>query len=302
MFGLFGNKGAKSPQERVEDCQKKQDWAGLAKAYYDLGREAMDHENPDRAVLWLHRADTIYSARDDVYDKVGEALVDDCSDRIGTLESAPLIYNQLPEEIEARAEELAPVQARVWGLLSLARLVRLGQGLAGLPGCEVLGNLGWAVDTVLKSLQAPPTQEEFQQLKDLCNGLYALGDSPAFWGTGSELPVPGQAPFQVFDLNGMMGVHQETDAYLDSHLRMIMALVQDEEPPHPETGIIGCTLLPDYYVRTDAGRLEKVPQIQAELARIQSDYEFVCSGLTWEQVAQRVEEYKALDILSPAGS
>ena len=81
MFGLFGNKGAKSPQERVEDCQKKQDWAGLAKAYYDLGREAMDHENPDRAVLWLHRADTIYSARDDVYDKEREISWTTCGKR-----------------------------------------------------------------------------------------------------------------------------------------------------------------------------------------------------------------------------
>ena len=64
-----------------------------------------------------------------------------------------------------------------------------------------------------------------------------------------------------------------------------------------ESSMVGCTLLPDYYVRTGASSLEEVPQIKAELQRIWSDYDFVCSGLTWEEIGKKIAEYKALDIL-----
>ena len=297
MFGLFGKKEAKSPENRLAECQKKQDWAGLARAYYELGTAAMDSGDLNRAQLWLHRADTIYSARDEVYEKVGDKIIDDCSERIGALEGEDgLLYNAVPAQIEEKAAELGDAQVRVWGLLSAARLVRLGEQLSGLPGCEVLGQLGWAVDMMARSFQTPPSQEEYQRLMDVCNGLYELGDDPAFYG-GGEISVPGGAPFQVFDLNGMMGVHLELNGYLDSHLRLLAALSQGQEPPEGESSLVGCTLLPDYYVRTGAGRLEEVPRIKAELARIWDDYAFVRSGLTWEQVEQRIAAYQKLDIL-----
>lgn len=297
MFGLFGKKKAQSPEEQLNSCQAKRDWPGLSRAYYDLGVTAMEEGNLEKAVLWLHRADTIYSAMDNVYEKLGEAITDDCSDRIGTLEDSALIYNDFPELVNVKADGLSETQVRIWGLLSLARLVKLCVRLSAAPGCEALGKLGWAVDVVFKTFQEPPTEEEFESLKGLCRQLYDLGDSPAFWGMGNQIDVPGKAPFQVFDLNGMMGVHLETEAYLDSHLQMILAKCQGQEPPKPETGILNCTLLPDYYVRTDKGSLEDVPQIKAEMARIQSDHDFLCSEITWEQIAERLKKYKELDIL-----
>lgn len=297
MFHLFGKKPG-SPKEHLAECQKKQDWAGLAKAYYQMGVDAMEEGDLNSAQLWLHRADTIYSARDAVYKKVGEKLIDDCSERIGALEEEALLYNDIPARVEEKAEDMQDMQVRLWGLFSLARLVKLGERLAPLPGCEILGQLGWAVDTVLRTLRNPPTEEEFNGLQDLGGAFYELGDAPAFWGMGSEIPVPGSAPFQLFDLNGMMGVHLEIDAYLDGHLKMMSALAQGTEPPAPETGLITCALLPDYYVRTGADRPEEIPQIKAELARIWSDYEFVCSNITWEQIGQRVREYEELDILA----
>ena len=98
----------------------------------------------------------------------------------------------------------------------------------------------------------------------------------------------------------MMGVEQELNSFIDSHLRLIAALSQGVEDPAAaaESDIVGCTLLPDYYVRTGGGRLEEVPQIRAELERIQNDYEFICDGLTWEKVGQRIAAYQALDILA----
>ncbi len=298
MFGLFGKKGEKAPEERLSDFQRKKDFAGLARTYYEMGAAAMDTGDLNKAQLWLHRADTIYSADDDIYDKVGERLMDDCSDRIGQLEEEDgLLHNAVPAEIEEKAGELGGVQVRIWGLLSIARLVRLGERLGGLPGCEVLGELGWAVDMMFQSLQTPPSQEEYQHLMDVCNALYELNGKPVYY-TG-ELEVPGKVPFQVFDLNGMFGVEQELNSYIDSHLRLLAAMSQGaEELPAGESGIVGCTLLPDYYVRTGSVNLEEVPQIKAELERIRSDYDFVRGGLTVEGAAEKIAAYKQLDILA----
>ncbi len=296
MFHLFGKK-EESPEEQMAEYSRKKDWAGLVKTYYRLGVAAMEAGKPCEAQLWLSRADTIYSADDTIYKKVGEKLMDDCSERIGQLEELSTLYNDLPEQIEGMAANLNDVKIRIWGLLSLARLVKLGERLAALPGCEAFGKLGWAVDTVLKSFQEPLSEVEFGELQDLCGAFYELGDSPAFWGEGNEIDIPGRAPFQVFDLNGMMGVHLEMDAYLDSHLKMISALGKGEEPNAPETGIIAGALLPDYYVRTGAEILTDVPGIKAEIDRIWSDYEFVVgSDISWELVSRKVAEYKEVEV------
>lgn len=297
MFHLFGKKTS-DPLERLAEYQKKQDWAGLVKLYYHMGVQAMEAGDLNRAQLWLTRADTIYSADDDIYKKTGEKLIDDCSERIGQLEEENFFYQEIPARISEMAENLPDVSVRVWGLLSLARLVKPGERLSVLPGCEALGKLGPAVDTVLKSFQAPPTEKEFNEVKNLCGELYELGDEPDFWGKGSEIALQGRAPFQVFDLNGLMGAHLEIDAYLDGQLKMICAFGQGEEPPAPETGIIAQPLLPDYYVRTGEGRPEEMPRIKAELDRIWSDYAFVSSDMSWELVGRKVAEYKELDILA----
>lgn len=297
MFG-FGKKEGKAPEERLAEFQRKKDWAGVSRTYYELGVAAMDAGSLNKAQLWLHRADTIYSADGNIYDRVGEKLMDDCSDRIGRLEEEDgLFYNAIPAEIEAKAEELNDPQVRVWGLLSIARLVRLGERLGRLPGCEVLGQLDWAVDMMLHSLQTPPSQEAYQRLMDMCDALYELNGKKIYY-TG-EIEVPGKAPFQLFDLNGLFGVEQELNGYTDNHLRLLAALSQGmEEQPQAESSIVACALLPDYYVRSGADRLEDVPQIKAELQRIWSDYEFVRSGVTWEGVEKRIADYKQLDILA----
>ena len=115
MFKLFGKKEAASPEERLADCRKKRDWAGLSRAYYDLGVAAMDRGDLNRAQLWLHRADTIYSAQDDVYEKIGEKIVDDCSERIGRLEEAHILYNDAPAQVDEQAAGLGNASVRVWG-------------------------------------------------------------------------------------------------------------------------------------------------------------------------------------------
>ena len=300
MFG-FGKKKMKedkTPEMRLAEFQRKNDWAEVSRTYYELGVTAMDAGDLHKAQLWLHRADTIYSADDNIYDKVGEKLMDDCSDRIGRLEDADgLFYNEIPAEIEARAKELSDSQVRVWGLLSIARLVRLGERLSKLPDCEVLGQLNWAVDLMFHSLQILPSQEAYQRLMDMCNALYELNGKPVYYS--GEIEIPGRLPFQLFDLNGLFGVEQELNSYTDNHLRLLAALSQGaEELPQAESSIVACALLPDYYIRSGADRLGDVPQIKAELQRIWSDYDFVRDRLTWKEVGKRIADYKQLDILT----
>ena len=61
--------------DSLEECQQRQDWVGLSKAYYHLGVAAMEEGDLNHAQLWLARADTIYSADDDVYDGVGNKII-----------------------------------------------------------------------------------------------------------------------------------------------------------------------------------------------------------------------------------
>ncbi len=298
MFGLLKKNKENGPED-LAALQQKRDWAGLAKAYYKMGTQAMSAGDLNHAQLWLHRADTIYSSDDGIYDAVGEKLMDDCSDRIGALENEDrLLYNAVPAELSHKAEGLSGFQVHMWGLMSIARLVKLGNRLANIPGCEVLGQLDWAVDMMFRSLQQLPAKEDYERLMNVCNSLYELNGNPNYWC--GEIDVPGQAPFQVFDLNGMMGVEQEMNSFLDCHLRVLAALShgEEEELPFASSDMVGCTLLPDYYVRTGAANLADIPQIKAELQRILSDYDFLCSAFTWEDAEKKILAYKQLDILA----
>ena len=279
MFGFLAKKN--SPVQMVKDAYQK----GLA--YMEAG-------DPERARLWLCRADTIYSADDSTYEAVGEALTEDCSDRIGTLEEEPCLTNQLTAQVEEWAEELEESQLRLWGLMSMARLAQLGKKLSALPGCRALGQLEMAVQLILRSFTAPISGQEFGQLEALRDELYELSDAKDYWN-GGEIAVPGRAPFQVFDLNGML-VLLGLNAYLDSHLAYLVG--EEEGAPGPQTDIIPCALLPDYYLRTREGDIAQLPAVQAELARIQEDFRFIHSRPELSDAAQRINDYLQLDLLA----
>ncbi len=282
-------------EQRLVRAQEREDLPALAKIYYDMGVHCMKNGDPNRAMLYLSRSDTIFSSNDDVYDQVRESVREDCSKRIGELEEMPLLTNQIPEQVEETAALLLDdIQTRLWGLLTLARLTKVGQRLCGLPGCEILGELGRITDLILQSFQQPITQEEFQFLMDACDQLYELGDDECFSDLTQEADVPGGAPIQAFDLNGLL-VLTELNLYLDSHLRL---LSQGPESSEAEPGLIACALLPDYYLRTCREDLSLLPQIQQEIARIQDDCEFVRSNIGWQDIAERIAKYKELDILA----
>jgi len=281
-------------EQRLARAQEKNDLSALAKIYYDMGVHCMKNHDPDRAMLYLSRSDTIFSSRDDVYDQVKESLREDCSRRIGELEELPLLTNEISGWLEKQSELfLDDVQIRLWGLFTMARLVRVGEYLSGLPGCEVLGNLGQAVDLILRSFQEAISQEEYQFLLDTCDRLYELGDDECFSDMTRQVEISGGKPLQAFDLNGLL-VLTELNLYLDSHLRL---LTEGPDNSQAETGLIPCALLPDYYLRTCHTELCRLPQITQEAARIQDDYDFIRSRVTWQDIAGRVAQYKELDIL-----
>lgn len=154
MFSLFKKKEDAAPEERLAACLQKKDYAGLARAYYDMGKAALSAGDEGKAMLWFGRADSVYSARDDVYDKVGEKITEDCSDKIGELEEAPLLSNQIEEEIIDQINGMDDAQARVWSLLALARFVPVANRLGTLPGCQVLGRLEKCLDLAVQSFHA----------------------------------------------------------------------------------------------------------------------------------------------------
>ncbi len=277
-------------EQRLLKAQEKKDLPEMAKIYYDMGVHCMKNDDANRARMYLSRCDSIYSSDDDVYEKVKKSIREDCSERLGELEELPLLTNEIPQQIEEQAEELSDVQIRLWGLMTMARLVQVGKRLSHIAGCEVLGDLDEAVDVILRSFQEPVSQADFQFLTDVCDELYDLGDDE-FAG---QVEVPGGAPFQVFDLDGLL-VATELNLYFDSHLRL---LSEGPEDSPTETGMIACALLPDYYLRTCKEDLASLPQILQEVERIQADYEFVSSQMTWEGIAQRIVGYKELDILA----
>lgn len=282
-------------EQRLARAQERNDLPALAKIYYDMGVHCMKNGDPNRAMMYLSRSDTIFSSRDDVFEQVSESLRDDCSGRIGELEGMPLLTNVIPERLEEQAELfLDDLQVRLWGLMTMARLVKVGERLADLPGCEVLGDLGQTVDLVLRSLQERISQEEFQFLADTCDQIYDLGDDECFSDMTQQVEIPGGMPLQAFDLNGLL-VLVELNLYLDSHLRL---LTQGPEESAAEMGLVPCALLPDYYLRTCRTELSQLPQIRQETARIQEDYEFIRSKITWEDISRRIAQYKELDILA----
>ena len=290
MFEFFKKKTV-SPEERIAECQRKKDYAGLAKAYYELGKSAMESGDQGRAMLWLGRADTVYSARDDVYDKVGETITEDCSDRISQLEEGPLLINEIETQVTEQVNTLGDAQVRIWSLLSLARLVPMANKLAELPGCGVLGKLEKCLALAFQSFQDPITPDEFDFIMNVCNDLGGFCDLEPFFA-GGEVPCSAGVPLQVFDLNGL-AMLLNIEAFFDGHLRTLAG-----QPTDDAGEMIACALVPDYWQRTVGGDIRNIPQVKAELDRIQSDCEFMRTGPTLSAVARRIDEYKALDVFA----
>ncbi len=295
LLGFFKKIPMAKKLEKLESqlfqAQADRDLVKLSKAYYNIGITYMKNGDYDRAMVYLSRSDTIFSSDDNVYKAVGENIIEDCSERIRKLESSPILTNQIREYIDKLSENLDDNQIRLWGLMTIARLVKVFDRLSVLPGCDVLGKLDKVVDLILKSaIQEDITETEVDFIFNICNQLYELQDSKDFSNIFRQVEIPENPPIQIFDLNGFL-VLTELNIYLD------IFLSETEEEGMSEADIVPCALLPDYYLLTDNGVLSQNPKIQKEIERILSDYEFVRSNIDWKDISERVSKYKDLDIL-----
>ncbi len=283
--------------ENLQTLRENRDWINLAIEYYNLGVKSMECGDNIKATLWLNRSNAIYSAKDDIYSAVGDDLQDDCSYKIGELEAEDNIYNNFPEYTQEKLSELSSAQVSIIGLFSIARLIPVLNKLSKLTGCELLSEVEKVPAIVLNSFSSGISGEDFQFMSDLAGELYSFADSEYYWGNTQTIPGANTQQFEVFDLHGMMGAIQEIITYLLDFTDTLSALSQGEAPPASECGIVNCTLLADYYARTTSISIEEIPQVKAEISRINDDFSFITSNVSFDDITNRVNYYKTLDIL-----
>lgn len=304
MFGFLKKKDGEGKRPEGKDkgqlaavYEANMDLAKLSETYYELGKEYQEKGDLDRARLYLERASTLYSNFDQVYDAC-QRFMDDCDERIGDLEEADTLTNEVLWQVQERAEELSNAQKYLWGMLSLARFQVVFQHLADCENCRVLGELSRVLDMLYRTVGQKSVQEDLEYSLSFITRFYDFCDSVDFVNTKNQVQLDQGRVLQLFDLNGNSTVtclHVFVDKFI-SVLREGFETVEENE--EAEVDFIPCTLMADYYLRNFQGDLRQVPQVQAELERIWSDYEFVRDGASVQDVIHRAEKYRRLDILN----
>ena len=299
LKGLFSKKSDKeadvppqsSPRREVTELSK------LSEKYYRMGKEYQLKGDLERARLYLERASTIYSNFDQVYDEC-EAFMYDCDEQVGMLEDEELLYNEILEQVEEKAEELTNRQSYIWGILSFARLQKIFQKLSGCEECGILKETGRVLDVLCHGVEQTTTSEELGYLQDYVNRFYDFDNSEAFVRETNQVSLENGRTLQVFDLNGnstLTCLHLFLDkcAYI---LESGFHMADFGEPM--ELDFIPGTLMIDYYLRNEEGDLHEIAQIQEEVKRIWSDFEFVKEDPDAQAVTERTGRYRELDILN----
>ncbi len=299
MFGLFGSKkkGLEELKEQAAALEKERKWSKLSEAYYLLGKEYQAQGDLERARLYLERACTLYSNFDEIFDAC-QSFMDDCDERLGALEEEPLLHNELLEQVEEKAEEFSNEEKYYWGLLSLARFEYVFQRLSAASGCEILGEIEKVFDLLVHSMRQDMTEEEQEYLNDFMGRFYEFDNSEDFVDAGNQVALPCGNNLQVFDLNG-----NDTVTCLSLFMdKCFSALSQGadwvEVGDEAEVDFIPCTLLLDYYLRNEDKDIRENAKIQAEIARIWSDAEFLDTEPETEEILERLNTYRKLDILA----
>ncbi len=275
---------------QLEQDRQQENTAGIAKVCYTLGTRYMEAGDAARAILYLCRCDALADTYPGVQDALGEETARDCAARLTQLGEAPVLTSEIIAQVAERAEVLNDLQVRQWGLMTMARLARVGRRLSVLQGCQALGRLGQTVKLLQRSFYAPLSQEEIGFLQETCSQLYHLVDSPLLLDPENRIPAPA-GPLEAADLNGGM-ICTQLNLYLDNHLHVLGGQKLRAEP-----GLIPCALLSDYYLRVVNGPLERMAPIRAELRRIQDDQKFLRKNPSRDALEARVQGYLMMDIL-----
>ncbi|MCI8416308.1 MAG: hypothetical protein HFI33_02200 [Lachnospiraceae bacterium] len=296
MFG-FGKKkqGLEGLKEQAALYEKKMELTKLAETYYQMGKAYQEQEDLERARLYLERASTLYSNFDEIYDAC-QGFMEDCDEYIGDLEEEALLGNEILEQVEEKAEELSNAQKYLWGLLSLSRFQVVFQKLADCENCRILGELSRVLDMLYRTVGQNSTEEDWDYSLDFITRYYDFCNSEAFVDTSNQVELDNGTTLQLFDFNGnstAICLHLFVDTFI-SVLQGGFDTVEENEDA--EVDFIPCTLMADYYLRNYEGDIRQLPQVQAEISRIWSDYELVKSG-SIADVIHQVEKYRRMSIL-----
>lgn len=299
MFKLFGGskkKGLEDLMQQAEALEQKGDLIKLSKVYYQIGICYQENRDLERARLYLERACTLYSNFDEVCDAC-ESFMDDCDERLGALEEEPLLHNELLEQVQEKADEFSNEEKYYWGLLSLARFERIFKQLSDAPECEILDEIERVFDLLVRSMSEDMGEEDREYLDDFMSRFYEFGDSGAFVDVSNQVTLADGSTLQLFDLNG-----NDTLTCLHLFLDKCFSALSEgadwvEVGDEAEVDFIPCTLLLDYYLRNQEGSIRDNPKIRAEIARIWSDAEFIDTEPEREEILERLNTYRKLDIL-----
>ncbi len=302
LFSLF-----KKQPEAADPAalQAKGDFVGLSKLYFKMGKDALAQGDQDRARMWLGRSQAFTDASDKIYEKVGDAIIDEASDLLSELEDAPLLVNKVTRRAEEEFETLSGAQRWQWATLTFCRLQKLLEAAGSLRGCEPLRDTGAVIDALFARFYSGSSEEGWDRVEAYNDFLFQWADSPAYFDPRQELPVSGGAPLQLLDLNGEM-VPTELNLYMDIIVSGKLSERQMEGKAPQEvldslnvndySGMVRCALLSGYYLRTRGGRLDDMPQVRSEVARIWDDLEFVRAEPDREAVERRAAEYRKLTL------
>lgn len=301
LKGLFSGKSGRgaaggdtppqaAPHREVTELSK------LSEKYYRMGKEYQLKGDLERARLYLERASTIYSNFEQVFDECGTFMYD-CDEQVGMLEEEELLYNEVLEQVEEKAEELTNRQSYLWGILSFARMQKIFEKLSGCEDCGMLKEMGRVLDVLCHGVEQTLTAEELEYLQDFVSRFYGFDNSEAYVRESNQVSLENGRNLQVFDLDGnstLTCLHLFLDkcaCILESGFHM----ADFGEPA--ELDFIPGTLMIDYYLRNEEGDPHEILQLQAETERIWSDFEFVKSGPDIREMAERIRNYRELDIL-----
>lgn len=292
LFGkLFGKNQENDLSGMFDDLKRAQnsrDYVKTARLYYQIGEKYFKEGNQEKAWLYLTRFDALASSRDEIYEKMPEKMMDQASEWIDELDESDMYISALTRWAEEQAEELLGIQKVKWNLLSMARFVKLFEKLSVIPGFELLKDYGKVVEILAEVLYRPMTEEEYGFVLEFVKDFYPFTDSPELADVNNRVTLPDGTDFEGYDLIADTLLNLYT--LLDDLTQTAECRIANAEVA---TDFVTNSLMPGYYIRTHEEPLQQIPAVQAEVKRIQDDYEFVAEA-GQEEFMERMHQYMEL--------
>lgn len=292
-------------------AQAQNDYEQIAKYYLKLGKAYKQDGRLSKAIYYLSRFDNLVSGDDDLYetfDKQDSQAIQ----WIEELETQQEPYEKtIQSQVVEKSDELNDLQKIQWMLLTMSRFCSLFERISVLEEFEGFEKLSEMVDLICCGLygkldtdEADDIQDALEQYDELLEDVF---DSEVMCDYTQTVKIPNQPDFVPADLeSGDVGTYYFGMAFtamqsfiFDAEGQLsacpISSTAELEEPADME--FVACGILADYYYRTSDTELKGVPQIQQEIARIFSDYDFVKSAPDYEAFQERINEYKTIMLM-----